>query len=229
VTADYDGASVLDSSGEPLGTVERTYVDDSNAARFVEVKIGTLFAKHRLIPVDDATQDDDGALHVPFDKQTIENSPEPAGGDALEPADLEALQQFYGVAGGGDEDGGAESPSSESDLAVSDADAPPSEEAIDSNEQESVTQGAIIDETARGLRVGDEVPGGLTAPIRDDGDVVEVPVLEDVLVKKTVVREILRVKKTDLVEQQTVSGDVRKEDIDVSDPAGVVSDADDDQ
>ena len=71
---DYDGAQVLDADGNAVGTVDRTYVDDGGTAQMVDVKIGNLFAKHRLVPVDQAQATDDG-LQVPYIKDGIEESP----------------------------------------------------------------------------------------------------------------------------------------------------------
>lgn len=72
---DYDGAHVIDGTGEAIGTVERTYADDSGGVQFVEVKIGTLLAKHRMVPAGEADLQNDG-LHVPYDKGVILSSPD---------------------------------------------------------------------------------------------------------------------------------------------------------
>ena len=68
---DYDGADLLSGDGDKIGTVERSYVDGTGFARFVEVKIGTLLAKHRLVPTDNAQRLDAG-LQVPFSKAVVE-------------------------------------------------------------------------------------------------------------------------------------------------------------
>ncbi len=245
MTEDYDGVDVVDATGEQVGKVERTYLDDSNVPRYVSVKIGSLFAKHRLIPVEGASLTNNGQLQVPYDKTTVEASPDVPASDTLESVALDGVSTFYAARsdeGSADSSGVAaqgsdESPEAEP-VAVPDADASPQAQSnvpqdtdespeTDTEDTDSVSptaQAQVIDESQRGLRVGDEVPAGLEAPVREVGDVVEVPVLEEVLVKKTVVREILRVKKTDYVEQETVEGDVRTEVIEVDDPSGAVVD-----
>jgi len=51
--------------------------------------------------------------------------------------------------------------------------------------------------------------------VRDLGDVIEIPIIEEVLVKKQVVREVLRVRKSQLTEMGTAAADLRKETVDV--------------
>jgi hypothetical protein len=218
VTDDYDGVEVVDGAGEHIGKVERTFVDDSNAPRFVEVKFGTLLPKHRLIPTGEADLTDDGQLQVPYTKDVIEASPDAPKSDTLEPADLDDITAYYRR---------DDRNQNENEIRTESVAVPTY------SEGQSVTtvpqrtpshQFDIVDESGGALQVGDEVPAGLEAPIRETADMVEVPVLEEILVKKTVVREILRVRKSDIVEQETIEGDVRKEGIEIDDEAGAVVD-----
>ena len=81
---DCHGAVVVDAAGERIGTVERSYVDDGGAVRFVEVKIGAFLAKHRLVPIADAQSMKDGRV-VPYTKDAIVASPDAAcAGETLE-------------------------------------------------------------------------------------------------------------------------------------------------
>jgi len=59
--------------------------------------------------------------------------------------------------------------------------------------------------------------------IRDVGDYIEIPLVEEVLVKKQVVREVIRVRKTELVSTEQVEGTVRAEDIKVETTGGLES------
>lgn len=222
MSEDYDGLDLIDDSEERVGTVERTYVDDANNPRFVEIKYGALRPKHRLIPASDAELTDAGALQVPFSRDTIEGSPEAPQSDTLEPADFAAITAYYDglPAGRGQPENApaAVAPSSDDEVEPEDT----------SMTQDTAAgrQFDVVDDSAGGLRVGDRVPAGLEAPTREFGDTIEIPVLEEVLVKQTVVKEILRVKKSDLVEYQTVDGDVRKEQAEVDDEAGLVVESD---
>lgn len=92
---DYDGAHVIDSDDEDIGTVERTFAGDRGEVRFVEVKIGGLFAKHRMVPAGDAELQDDG-LHVPYDKGVILGSPDVSEvRDTLDGDALDGVRAYY--------------------------------------------------------------------------------------------------------------------------------------
>src|SRR5438874_9753361 len=94
---DYDGAEVVDAHGERIGTVERSYVDDSGTARFVAVTIGAFFPKHRLIPLDGA-QFYSGTLTVPYTIEMIMESPDASSAsDTLEGELLEQVQAYYAL------------------------------------------------------------------------------------------------------------------------------------
>lgn len=183
----YDGAELSDAAGEHVGTVERTYLDDLNTPRFVQVKIGHLLGKHRLAPVDQAEWRH-GALQVPYTKDTIEESPSVDPGDTLEGVDLESVRSYYAS-------------ESEEDAADSDQGAARRRvEVVDSGEGSSVD---TSDERSKPHQV------------RDLGEVVEIPIVEEVLVKKPVVREVLRVRKTPATEEVTAAADLRREDVEV--------------
>ena len=61
----------------------------------------------------------------------------------------------------------------------------------------------------------DQSAAGERGQVRDLGDVIEVPVIEERMVKTPVVKEVLRIRKRSVTEQRTVSADLRKEDVDV--------------
>jgi len=92
---DYDGKEVIDPEGTPIGTVERTFADDRGIAHFVEVRTGRLFAKHRLIPIDEL-EVSDGRLRVSYRKDMIDSSPDAASiGDTLEGETLTSVRAYY--------------------------------------------------------------------------------------------------------------------------------------
>ena len=49
--------------------------------------------------------------------------------------------------------------------------------------------------------------------IRDQGDVIEVPIVEEEIVKRPVVKEVLRIRKDQITEHQQVSDTVRREEL----------------
>src|SRR2546421_13125025 len=92
---DYDGAEVVDVQGERIGTVERSYLDDSRTARFVKVAIGAFFPQHRLIPLA-ATHFTSGRLVVPYTMDMIVQSPDASSAsDTLEGELLEQVQAYW--------------------------------------------------------------------------------------------------------------------------------------
>jgi hypothetical protein len=201
----YDGADVVDALGEPVGAVERSYVDESGTIRLVEVAIGSFFPKYRLIPVADA-QLIDGRLAVPYTKDVIVESPDASPTRAtLEGALLERVWASYGS--------GPES----TDVAMAGSAAAPGEDA------------AAVPASRAGASDDTSEPAPETAPrvgeVRDRGDVIEIPIVEDEVevVRRPVVKEVLRVRKDQVTEQQTIDTTVRKERIEVAQDDDVVA------
>jgi hypothetical protein len=201
----YDGADVVDALGEPVGAVERSYVDESGTIRLVEVAIGLFFPTYRLIPVADA-QLTDGRLAVPYTKDVIVESPDASPARAtLEGALLERVWASYGS--------GPES----TDVAMATSAVAPDEDA------------AAVPASRAGASDDTSEPAPDTAPrvgeVRDRGDVIEIPIVEDEVevVRRPVVKEVLRVRKDQVTEQQTIATTVRKERIEVAQDDEVVA------
>jgi len=191
VVQDYDGATVVDATGEAIGTVERSYVDDDGAVRMVRVKLGKLFAKHRLVPVDDVRRDDD-TLRIPYAKQVVEDAPDVDVKDTLEGEGLEQVRAYYV--------GTQERLVEEHRPIVEER--PP----VVADVPAAVVRDASVP-------TGDDA--GETARIRDRGDTIEIPIVEEELVKRPVVKEVLRVRKQTVSAQQQVSEELRKEDVEI--------------
>jgi len=203
---DVTGAKVYDVDGDEVGRVEQAYSDDSGAVRFVRVKLGTLLAKHRLVPVDGA-QRTDGALRVPYSKDVIENAPELS--DDVNPLSgmiAEDLRGYYGS--------GADTAAASEDNRTA---ARPVQSSADSAPAERSTTTA--EAAARSPEIGGTAAvaesGGQIGQVRDLGDVVEIPVTEERLVKQPVVTEVVRVRKNSVSDTQVISADLRKEDVEV--------------
>lgn len=203
---DFDGADVVDVTGNKIGTVSRTYDDENGTAQLIEVRIGTLFAKHRLIPLDTAEVTAGGSIQVPYDQGTIEGSPDSeSAGDMLQEALLERVRDYY------DAQSAAPAASSTQEQAG----------AVPAGEAGVPSTGFDIGQSASrpgsGLAGEDAAwpEGADLGAMRDLGDVIEIPIVEEVLVKRPVVKEVLRIRKSQIREMQTVEGDVRKEEIEV--------------
>ena len=187
---DYDGAAVIDATGEKIGTVERSYVDDSGAVRVVRLKIGMLRAKHRLMPVDEVQPEED-TLRVPYTKQVVEDSPDVDVDDDLDGETLERVRAYYG--------GGREQVQHDRSM-VQEREAP----VRDAGQAETGDAAAVPADAGREMR-----------GVRDLGDVIEVPIVEEELVKRPVVKEILRIRKHTVTDQQQVNEQLRREDVEV--------------
>lgn len=224
--SDYDGSEVVDRGGKRIGTVERSYIDDQGSVRFVEVAMRGLRAKHRLIPVDDAKKVAHG-LKVPFSKDVVEASPNVSYvGDTVEEETLIEVRAYY------QRHDETVAPSAVEPAAIPTA---RSETSGDSDSKSS-GHGEGVGDKLRGAveQVRQKLPGssgsggdqdgvstGDSGRVRDLGDVIEVPILEEKLVKRPVVTEVLRIRKRSVSEGQMVSSDVRKEDIEVDEEGNV--------
>ncbi len=225
---DYDGTDVVDAAGERIGTVERSYVDDQGNVQFVEVKLRGLRAKHRLIPMDIIDRTDD-ALTVPFARGVVEESPDASSArDTLEEDTLDQIRAYY------------ESQRQGLSPAVAEAAAiPVSESKTDTSTSTSSGQPGVGEKMKGAVeQVREKLPGGSAGEggqsrgdegrqgqdrfqVRDMGDVIEVPIVEEEIVKRPVVKEVLRIRKSSTSERQTVQGDVRKEEIEVDEEGNV--------
>ena len=209
---DYDGATVVDLKGEQIGTVERSYVDGAERVRMVGVKIGRIRTKHRLIPTDDA-ESVKGELRVPYAKQVVEDSPDAAVEDTLEGEMLERVRAYYvGVrttAQRRSEDDSRTRPGARP-VERGEAPVPDVQETGRADISESTW------DEARKL-----------GRVRDLGDTVEVAIGKEELVKRPVVTEVLRIRKSTITEQQQVSEDLRHEDIEVDREGDVKVNVDD--
>jgi hypothetical protein len=140
----------------------------------VAVQTGALIHKHRLVPTSDAQVTENG-LTVPYDKDTVESSPDASDiGDTLDGDFVDQVRAHYEGNRVGD--------------AAVDAAVPV--RTVD-NLPDDFGKDADAETVQTNRRYGD---------VRDAGDYIEVPVIEERLVKQRVVTEVLRVKKTSLAD-----------------------------
>lgn len=210
MTQNYDGATVFDGTDEKVGTVERTYVDDSDMVRFVAVRTGTILHKHRLIPTDTGTIDDEG-LHLPYSKDAIDEGPTiDSPDDTLEGDILRQTREYYG--------GSADGSNVATENASNQSSEPVGARSVtdsDSDDDEVVRQDVPTVPAASGETVES------LGQIREKGDIVEVPIVEERLVRQPVVTEVVRVKKTRYTDTSTAAADVRKEAVEVDADEGI--------
>lgn len=98
-TSGLIGCTILGNDDEKIGDVVDVYFDDeTQQAAWVSVHSGMFGRSSSFIPLAGASLDDDG-LHVPYDKETIKNAPSVENEDHIEPAEESQLSSHYGLSG----------------------------------------------------------------------------------------------------------------------------------
>ena len=182
---DYDGLQLLDFRGEIVGSIVQTYVDAKDVPQFVEVRVSDDKAAYRLVPLQSINQTAEG-LRVPFGTDLILGSPASSElGDIADGTQVDRVVAYYDQMRGAATDQQRES------------------------RIESTSSIVATKEPVQG------VGGPVSTEIRDLGDVVEIPIVEEVLVKTPVVREVIRVRKHTTSGIEKVAEDVRHEDVEI--------------
>jgi uncharacterized protein (TIGR02271 family) len=93
------GSTAYDAEGGKLGTVEHFFVDDrTGAPSWVAVTTGMFGTRTSLVPVQSASLTE-GRLVLPVTKDAIRSAPEVGDGGHLSPADEARLRTHYGLGG----------------------------------------------------------------------------------------------------------------------------------
>ena len=103
------GAPVVGSDNEKLGTVGQVFLDSSTGApNWVTVKTGLFGHKETFVPLANATWDGE-KVNVDIDRETLKEAPRIDADEALSPHNEEALYRYYGLSDV-DTDGGTARP-----------------------------------------------------------------------------------------------------------------------
>jgi uncharacterized protein (TIGR02271 family) len=93
-----DGATVYDSSDKKIGKISNVYLaDDTGEPEFVTVATGMFGSKETFVPIGNATASGDKIL-VPYDKDTINAAPHFDADQHLDADQEEDLHTYYGMA-----------------------------------------------------------------------------------------------------------------------------------
>ena len=221
------GTPVDASDGEQVGKVEEIFYDhDTGRPEWVGIGTGPLGTKRVLVPVAGARLDAD-RFTVPYTKEHVAGAPD-IDDDEISRDTEEELYAYFGVErGGAPAAGGTESePSasvtrSEEQMVVGTQAAPAGRVRL---RKWVETQPVTADvEVARETAHVDRQP--IDQPVADvelREEEIEVPLAaeEPVVGKRTVAKERVSVEKDVEVDRERVSGEVRKEHVDVDqDPA----------
>lgn len=227
-----EGNDVLSQDGEQIGKVEGIFVDlETREPEWLGIGAGLLRTKRMLVPLAGADIQDD-VVRVPYDKETVKSSPN-VDDDQI-PQDVEAkLYSHYGVpastersdtlvAEGGPQQSGPgvtgeqSLTRSEEELRVGKqtsqagtvrlrkyVETKPVTQSVELTYETAEVERQPINEPASGGEIGEqEVEVALSAE-------------EAVVSKETVAKEQVSVRKGTETTQQEVTGEVRKERVEV--------------
>ena len=246
----WRGADMIDARGDKVGKIEEIYMDDlSGRPEWALVKTGLFGTKSTFVPITGATPADDG-IHVMHEKSRIKEAPRIEADQDLSPQEERTLYDFYGVAYGGERTAagpertaaGPEGPAVGEDLS-----GPETDSAMTRSEEElrvgkaerergrvRLRKYVVTDEVTKTVPVQREEVRIEREPITEanrdaamEGPAIseeehEVTLHEEVPVvgKEAVPKERVRVDKETVMDEETVSGEVREERIEVEDDRG---------
>jgi uncharacterized protein (TIGR02271 family) len=91
------GQDVYDASGEKIGSASEVYLDDeSGRPEWVTVKTGLFGTKESFVPIRDADLTDDG-IRVPVSKDQVKDAPKIDADGHLSPQDEQELYRYYEI------------------------------------------------------------------------------------------------------------------------------------
>ena len=225
------GATVYDSAGDKIGSVEEIFYDDqTNQPEWIGIGTGFLGTKRVLVPLEGADATGDG-LTVPYSKDKVKDSPD-IDSDVISQDTERELYSYYGLRAserpsdtvlpegradtGRTSRGGKSVTRAEEELRVGKRETEAGRARLRKRvETEPVaTDVELKRETARVVREPVDEPVSGAELGEEEVDVTlreEQPVVQ----KQTVAKERIGIEKDVDVEHETVSDEVRKERIDV--------------
>ncbi|GAB2625468.1 hypothetical protein Aab01nite_85560 [Paractinoplanes abujensis] len=235
------GSDVYSTGGEKIGSAGQVYLDtESGNPEWVSVKTGLFGLKESFVPLEGASVSGD-RIEVRYDKEQVKDAPRIDVDGDLSPAQEEELYHYYGVSTAGHGVTGRDQRRDESDDR-GDTSGPDTDDAMTRSEERLVagtrTEQAgkarlrkyvVTEQQQVDVPVAHEEATLTREPITDanvgratDGPRIseeehevtlhaERPVVET----ETVPVERVRLDKQTVRDQQTVSGEVRKEEIDL--------------
>ena len=238
--ADLRGQQVIDADGDKIGKLEEIYLDDQTGEpTWLAVSTGMFGSNVSFVPLERAERDADG-VRVPWDKAKVKEAPNVDPDQHLTPEEEARLYQHYGFSHGADS--GRLQDTTARETTGHDTSGPTTDDAMTRSEEE-LKVGTAKEEAGRArLRkyvVTEQVQ--TTVPVqREEVRVEREPITEGnvdravdgpaiseeehevvlheerpVVAKETVPKERVRMEKDTHVAEETVSEEVRKEQIDV--------------
>jgi uncharacterized protein (TIGR02271 family) len=244
--AQWRGADVIDASGDKVGTVEEIYLDqETDQPEWALVKTGMFGGKSTFVPLSGANPDGDN-LRVQYEKDQIKDAPKIDPDQQLSQSEERELYQHYGM-GYTEAQDGTDVDTDGREPVGEDVSGPETDNAMTRSEEElrvgktqqergrvRLKKYVVTDHVQQTVPVQREEVRVEREPITDanvgnatDGPAIseeehevtlheEVPVADKVAVPK----ERVRVDKDTVTDEETVSGEVRQERIEVDDERG---------
>jgi hypothetical protein len=101
----WRGRTVVDRSGEEIGTLKDLYLDEHEQPRWGSVRTGLFGLRETFIPLDSATPDDE-ALRLPFGREHVHAAPNVDPDVQLTADEERRLYEHYRVEGSAVDDAG---------------------------------------------------------------------------------------------------------------------------
>jgi uncharacterized protein (TIGR02271 family) len=237
------GGNVLSAQGQKIGRIGEVYVDDSTGEpNFVTVRTGLFGTAESFVPLQDATVAGSD-LRVAYDKDEVKDAPRVDPDGHLTPAEEQRLYAHYGLSGPGEPTsvGAGESNSRDHGTRGHDTSGPTTDDAMTRSE-ERLRVGAREEEAGRARLRKYVVTENVTQTVpvsREEVRVEREPITDKnvgaarsgpniseeehevvlhqerpVVEKEAVPVERVRLGTETVTDQETVSEDVRKEQID---------------
>ncbi|MCI4061515.1 PRC and DUF2382 domain-containing protein [Micromonospora sp. R77] len=225
------GQDVQDRSGAKIGSVGQVWADAAGEPTWVSVKTGVMGHHESMAPLQAARMQNDGRLQMPYDKATVRSAPSVETGTD-QPLDADQLAQLYrhyqlqqqGAAQQPPQrmPGAPEMVRSEERIQVG-AESEPAGTAhlrkrvVTENVQTTVPiehdEVSVVREPITAANRGDTRPD-----IREEQRDMELRAEHPVVAKEQVPVERVRLNKDEVVEEQPVNAQVRREMVDADVP-----------
>ncbi|MEV4534420.1 PRC and DUF2382 domain-containing protein [Asanoa sp. NPDC049518] len=235
------GRDVFGSNGDKIGTVGHVWGDSAGAPAWVSIKTGLFGAKESMVPLSDANLRR-GRLMVPFNKSQVKDAPRIEGSstEPLAANEFARLHEYYGPQGASRSSATTSGGYTADDVVVEDSATGTADFLTRSEERLTVgterapighahlrkyvvteQQQMTVPVSHEEVRLVREPITGTTASAAEliDAELdVELFAERAVISKETIPVERVRMVKETVTEQQTVSGEVRKEHIEAALP-----------
>ncbi|KKK05721.1 YsnF/AvaK domain-containing protein [Micromonospora sp. HK10] len=223
------GQDVQDRSGAKIGSVGQVWADAAGEATWVSVKTGVMGHREQMAPLQAARMQPDGPLQVPYDKATVRSAPAVETGTD-QPLSVDQLTQLYQHYQLGEQaaqppqrmPGAPEVTRSEERLRVGTESEPAgtarlNKRVVTENVQTSVPvehdEVTVVHEP-----VSEADRGAARAEIGEEQREMELRAERPVVGKEQVPVERVRLTKDEVVEEQPVNAQVRRELVDADVP-----------